>query len=69
MVNRWRIVANCLEVQFMRLRRSIELLLQQLPRCLDINSKKQNIVADQTVAPGRDPVPSMAQPLTEVHSE
>jgi hypothetical protein len=57
-----------LQVELMRLRRSIEVLIHQVPRWLNANPQQQNLVAALAVAPLRNPFPSMAQPLTGFHS-
>ena len=58
-----------LEVQFMRLRRGIEMLIHQLPWWLDANPQQQNPFAAHAIDPVRNPVRSMAQHVAGFHSE
>jgi len=58
-----------LQVQFMRLGRGIQVLIDQLPRWLDANAQQQNLVAAHAAAPVRTPGLSMAQHLDGFHSE
>ena len=48
----------------MRLLGCVQMLIHQLPSRLDADPQQQ-----YAVAPVRNPVPSMAQPLTGFHSE
>jgi hypothetical protein len=53
----------------MRLLGCIQMLIHQLPRRLDADPQQQILVATHVVAPARNPVPSMAQPLTGFNLE